>query len=116
MVDDAPNTPQTLGYVSGHARKSRVPVSGVLSLVAIGFQLPWVHICGLLAWAGFFGQDSRGLDGAKGTLVLGVPTIISLIYGIYSVAVAGARLRNIAGVLGVTLAVATIAAWFMFLN
>jgi hypothetical protein len=119
------DAPPTLDYGhAGIAKKARkMPITGVISFVAILVQFPWAVVCAYLMWLGVLGVNdpSRARvppsEEFMSFFILALPSLVAVAFGSYSVKVGGITLRNILGVLGVALSAAMlllpIIEWFI---
>jgi hypothetical protein len=93
--------------------RERVPISGIISFIAALVQLPWaIFFFFLLIFPKVGGPPMAFSPGDLLIIILILaPLIVSLAYGCYSISIAGISLRNLFGVLGLTLVGAEII-WF----
>jgi uncharacterized protein (TIGR03382 family) len=97
-------TPLEYASVGTDRRMRRRPRSGIVSFVAMVLQYLWLVAVALASWD--IGQPGIGLTPTEldvCSAVAFVPTAISLVFGLYSVWVAGFRRRNIFGILALAL-------------
>jgi hypothetical protein len=94
-------------------RSNKMPISGIVSFVAATLQVPWLFVVMMTAWGDHAptgtGPDSVGMAFYFGVAL--IPSVVALLLGLYSIWVAGFRLRNIFGIGGLSIVALEIVAF-----